>query len=52
MASDPTVSRLIDTLGADSVMALKAINTARAKARARAWELAGQHAPELVKFSV
>src|SRR6476646_10285942 len=42
VASDPTVSRLIDTLAADSVMALKAIDTARAKA----WGLAGQHAPD------
>jgi len=45
VASDPTVSRLIDTLAADAVISLKAIDTARAAARARAWELAGEHAP-------
>lgn len=39
------MSRLIDTLAADAVASLKAIDTARAAARARAWELAGKHAP-------
>jgi hypothetical protein len=45
VASDPTVSRLIDTLAGDAVLALRAINTARAAARARAWRLAGKDAP-------
>ncbi len=46
VASDPTVSRTIDALAADAPAALKAIDTARAAARARAWELAGAHAPD------
>jgi hypothetical protein len=46
VASDPTVSRLIDTLAADAPAALAAIATARAAARARAWQLAGEHAPD------
>ena len=46
VASDPTVSRTIDRLADDPVAALRAINTARAAARARAWELAGVHAPD------
>jgi hypothetical protein len=46
VASDPTVSRTIDTLAADVSRALKAINTARAVARARAWKRAGEHAPD------
>ena len=45
VASDPTVSRTIDALAKDAPAALTAINTARAVARARVWELAGQHAP-------
>lgn len=45
VASDPTVSRLISTLAADAPAVLKAINTARAQARARVWRLAGDHAP-------
>ncbi|WP_230985974.1 IS1380 family transposase, partial [Microbispora oryzae] len=45
IASDPTVSRLIDRLAADPARALKAIRTARAIARERAWMLAGTHAP-------
>jgi Transposase DDE domain group 1 len=44
VASDPTVSRAIDRLAEDPVAALRAINTARSAARARAWELAGEHA--------
>ena len=44
VASDPTVSRLIDTLAADAPAALAAIAAARAAARARAWELAGDQA--------
>lgn len=46
VASDPTVSRLLETLAADGPAALKAINTARAKARCAVWELAGGHAPD------
>ncbi|WP_084516523.1 IS1380 family transposase [Microtetraspora niveoalba] len=45
VASDPTVSRLIDRLAADPARALKAIRAARAVARRQAWTLAGQHAP-------
>ncbi|GIH52330.1 Transposase DDE domain group 1 [Microbispora rosea] len=45
IASDPTVSRLIDRLAADPARALKAIRAARAIARERAWMLAGTHAP-------
>jgi hypothetical protein len=40
VASDPTVSRTVDTLAADQ-RALTAIATAWATARARAWALAG-----------
>jgi hypothetical protein len=46
VASDPTVSRTIDRLARDAPAALHAINTARATARARAWELAGNNAPD------
>jgi hypothetical protein len=46
VASDPTVSRLIDTLAADADHALAAIEAARAQARARVWALAGEHAPD------
>ncbi len=46
VASDPTVSRTIDVLAADAPVALKAINTARATARAAVWALAGEHAPD------
>ena len=46
VASDPTVSRTIDALAADAPRALKAIDTARAAARAGAWWLAGVHAPD------
>ncbi len=46
VASDPTVSRLIDTLAADAPRALAAIAAARAQARARAWQLAGKSAPD------
>ena len=46
VASDPTVSRLIDTLAADAPAALAAIASARASARATAWSLAGAHAPD------
>ena len=46
VASDPTVSRTIDALASDGPAALKAINTARATARAAVWTLAGKHAPD------
>jgi hypothetical protein len=46
VASDPTVSRCIDTLAADAPGALAAIATARAAARAAAWAAAGEHAPD------
>ena len=46
VASDPTISRLVDTLAADAGRSLAAINTARAAARAAAWRLAGKHAPD------
>jgi hypothetical protein len=46
VASDPTVSRLVDALAADAERALKAIDAARAQARARAWAAAGEHAPD------
>ncbi|WP_182878256.1 transposase [Microbispora sp. H10670] len=45
VASDPTVSRLIDRLAADPVRALKAIRAARSTARERTWALAGTPAP-------
>lgn len=44
-ASDPTVSRLIDTLAKDAPAALAAIDTARAAARKTVWDRAGEHAP-------
>jgi len=46
VASDPTVSRTIDRLAADADRVLSAIDTARAAARARAWRLAGEQAPD------
>jgi hypothetical protein len=46
VASDATVSRTIAALAADAPAALAAIGTARAAGRARAWELAGSHAPD------
>ena len=46
VASDPTVSRLVDTLAGDVDHALAAIETARAAARAEVWTLAGEHAPD------
>ena len=45
VASDPVVSRLVTALAADAPRALKAIRTARAAARERAWALAGDRAP-------
>jgi hypothetical protein len=46
VASDPTVSRLIDTLAGDADYALAAIESARAQARAQVWSLAGEDAPD------
>ena len=46
VASDPTVSRTVDALARDAPRALAAINTARAAARARVWQLSGRHAPD------
>lgn len=45
VASDPTVSRLVKTLAEAGSAALRAIRTARAQARQRAWALAGDRAP-------
>jgi len=46
VASDPTVSRTVDRLAEDAPRALAAISSARAAARATAWRLAGQRAPD------
>ncbi|MGQ4484126.1 IS1380 family transposase [Streptomyces sp. SAS_276] len=46
VASDPTVSRLIDALAASGEKALTAIRAARSEVRKRVWELAGQQAPD------
>ncbi|MGW0828687.1 IS1380 family transposase [Streptomyces sp. NPDC002845] len=46
VASDPTVSRLIDTLAASGEKALTAIRAARSEVRKRVWELAGDQAPD------
>jgi Transposase DDE domain group 1 len=46
VASDATVSRLIATLAQDAPKALSAIADARATTRAKAWNLAGEHAPD------
>ena len=45
VASDATVSRLVDTLAGDVAAALVAIDMARAAARATVWRLAGDQAP-------
>jgi hypothetical protein len=45
VASDPVVSRLVTTLAADLPRALKAVRSARAAARERAWSLARDAAP-------
>ena len=45
VASDPTISRLISLLAGATPQVLKAIDAARAEARARAWVLAGERAP-------
>ncbi|WP_406352252.1 IS1380 family transposase [Streptomyces sp. NBC_01635] len=46
VASDPTVSRLIDTLAGSGEVALQAIRSARAEVRNRVWLLAGNKAPD------
>ncbi len=46
VASDPTVSRLIDTLAAAGPKALTAIRAARSEVRERVWRLAGDAAPD------
>lgn len=46
VASDPTVLRAIAALAGDAPAVLKTIDTARAAARERAWQLAGRHAPD------
>lgn len=46
VASDPTVSRTITALAADADRVVKAIEDARAGARAKVWELAGEAAPD------
>jgi hypothetical protein len=45
VASDPVISRLITALASDAPRALKAIRAARAVARQRAWQRAGDAAP-------
>ncbi|GGY14007.1 hypothetical protein GCM10010358_77800 [Streptomyces minutiscleroticus] len=46
VASDPTVSRLIDTLAASGEKALRAIRAARAEVRRHVWRLADGKAPD------
>ncbi len=46
VASDPTVSRLIDTLAASGEKALRVIRAARAETCERAWQLADEKAPD------
>lgn len=46
VASDPTVSRLIDTLSAAGPKALTAIRAARGEVRQQVWRLAGREAPD------
>jgi hypothetical protein len=46
VASDPTVSRLIDVLASAGPKALAAIRTARAHVREHVWKLAGQAGPD------
>jgi hypothetical protein len=46
VASDPTVSRLIDTLASAGPKALAAIRSARAEVRQHVWKLAGPSSPD------
>jgi hypothetical protein len=45
VASDPTVSRLVERLAGSGPKALTAIRSARAAVRQRVWHLAGDHSP-------
>ncbi|MGI5507593.1 transposase [Streptomyces sp. CA-106131] len=45
VASDPTVSRLLDALAVSGPKALAAIRAARSQARERVWEVAGASSP-------
>jgi hypothetical protein len=47
VASDPTVSRLIDTLASGGERALTALRKARAQVREDVWKLAGDAAPDV-----
>lgn len=46
VASDPTVSRLVDALAAAGPRGLAAIRRARSEVRERVWKLAGRAAPD------
>lgn len=46
VASDPTVSRLIDTIASSGDRALQAIRSARAEVRRNVWQLADREAPD------
>lgn len=46
VASDPTVSRTIAALAADAPNVVSALRSARRRARATAWRLAGDQAPD------
>ncbi|WP_455753964.1 IS1380 family transposase [Streptomyces halstedii] len=46
VSSDPTVSRLIDTLAASGEKALQAIRSARSEVGDHVWSLAGENAPD------
>lgn len=46
VASDPTVSRLINSLADSGEKALRAIRSARSEARSRTWWLADRNAPD------
>lgn len=46
VASDPTVSRLVDALAASGEKALRASRAARAEVRQQVWRLAEQEAPD------
>ncbi|WUH89762.1 IS1380 family transposase [Streptomyces sp. NBC_00433] len=46
VASDPTISRLVDTLAGSGKRALAAIRQARAQVREHVWALAGDTAPD------
>lgn len=45
VASDPTVSRLIDTLACGGKRTLSALRAARAQVREHVWKLHGESAP-------